>query len=413
TGGSGTYATWAWNFGDGTAGVGTSVSHTYPSTGSYAVTATVTDSDGISALSNVLNISVTSALTVTASANITSGPAPLSVAFTSAPSGGQGTYVSYLWNFGDNTTSSLPDPTHIYSTAGKYDATVTVTDGSGHQATSPGIPLTVVPGVLVLTNVTMTPPGSQVAAGASRLFSATAHCGTAACPAGVTFAWSLNNTLGTLTNSTSPKVTFTAGPTLGRVSILVQASLNGTTVKGSPASILITPPPLLYVTVSPGAPILAPGGSVALGATPDCGTVPCPTSVSYQWSLNHPLGTLSASGGATVQFTAGASVGTVLLFVNATLNGTTVQSSPVQISIVTPTGGGTTPLVDNPFLWIGVGLMVALVLVAIVLLFRKRKRETSEGYPVYPGWQSPPPGYYPPPQENYPPGWQPPPPEFR
>ena len=45
-------------------------------------------------------------------ANVTSGPSPLSVAFT-------GHYIgnpnSYLWNFGDGTTSTSANPTHTYS----------------------------------------------------------------------------------------------------------------------------------------------------------------------------------------------------------------------------------------------------------------------------------------------------------
>jgi hypothetical protein len=45
-------------------------------------------------------------------ANVTSGPSPLSVAFT-------GYYIgnpnSYLWDFGDGTTSTLANPTHTYS----------------------------------------------------------------------------------------------------------------------------------------------------------------------------------------------------------------------------------------------------------------------------------------------------------
>jgi hypothetical protein len=45
-------------------------------------------------------------------ANVTSGPSPLSVAFT-------GHYIgnpnSYLWDFGDGTTSTLANPTHTYS----------------------------------------------------------------------------------------------------------------------------------------------------------------------------------------------------------------------------------------------------------------------------------------------------------
>jgi PKD repeat protein len=39
-----------------------------------------------------------------------------------APSG-----TTYLWNFGDNTTSTLANPTHIYNTVGEYDVTLIAT----------------------------------------------------------------------------------------------------------------------------------------------------------------------------------------------------------------------------------------------------------------------------------------------
>jgi PKD repeat protein len=56
-----------------------------------------------------------------------SGPVPLSVSFVFTGS----SPVSYLWSFGDGTTSDLKNPTHIYSTVGSYTATVTVTDSGG------------------------------------------------------------------------------------------------------------------------------------------------------------------------------------------------------------------------------------------------------------------------------------------
>ncbi len=42
-----------------------------------------------------------------------------------------GTIVSYAWNFGDDSTGTGATVTHIYSAAGTYTATLTVTDNSG------------------------------------------------------------------------------------------------------------------------------------------------------------------------------------------------------------------------------------------------------------------------------------------
>ena len=45
-----------------------------------------------------------------------------------------GSIVSYQWNFGDNTTSTLPNPTHAYENAGTYTVTLKVTDNKGATA---------------------------------------------------------------------------------------------------------------------------------------------------------------------------------------------------------------------------------------------------------------------------------------
>lgn len=57
--------------------------------------------------------------------NVTSGDAPLTVKFTDKSSGRPN---SWLWDFGDGSTSSLQNPVHTYSSAGTY--TVTLTAGT-------------------------------------------------------------------------------------------------------------------------------------------------------------------------------------------------------------------------------------------------------------------------------------------
>lgn len=76
-----------------------------------------------------------SPLTATASGTPTSGNAPLNVAFTGTPSGGTAPYT-YSWNFGDGGTSTAQNPSHTYTTAGTYTATLTVTDSSSPAKTA-------------------------------------------------------------------------------------------------------------------------------------------------------------------------------------------------------------------------------------------------------------------------------------
>jgi PKD repeat protein len=65
----------------------------------------------------------------------TSGTAPLTVSFVGSSSyDPDGAIASYLWNFGDGTSSTLSNVSHTYSTAGTYNASLTVTDNSGAQS---------------------------------------------------------------------------------------------------------------------------------------------------------------------------------------------------------------------------------------------------------------------------------------
>jgi PKD repeat protein len=105
-------------------------------------------------------------LSATASASPTTGNAPLSVSFTGSATGGTSPYT-YSWNFGDGSTSTAQNPSHTYSSAGTYTATLTVTDSSSPaktasstvtitaspvQGTAPGAP----------TGLTATPGNGQV-----------------------------------------------------------------------------------------------------------------------------------------------------------------------------------------------------------------------------------------------------------
>jgi PKD repeat protein len=58
----------------------------------------------------------------------TSGQAPLSVDFTVTANDPDGVIASYAWDFGDDGTSALQNPTHVYASPGTYVARVTVTD---------------------------------------------------------------------------------------------------------------------------------------------------------------------------------------------------------------------------------------------------------------------------------------------
>jgi glucose/arabinose dehydrogenase len=73
-----------------------------------------------------------------ASANVTSGPAPLSVNFSSAGSSDpEGQSLTYSWDFGDGTTSTAANPSHTYNVAGPYTVRLTVSDGVNSTISTP------------------------------------------------------------------------------------------------------------------------------------------------------------------------------------------------------------------------------------------------------------------------------------
>jgi PKD repeat protein len=126
-------ASYQWDFGDGSTGSGVAIQHTYSAGGTYAVRLTVTDNKGQTAWTTQ-SIPVASGPT----ANFTfTPPTPTAgltvVAFdgTSSWAVAPATISSWVWDFGDGTSSSGATVLHIFSSARDYSVTLTVTDGNG------------------------------------------------------------------------------------------------------------------------------------------------------------------------------------------------------------------------------------------------------------------------------------------
>ena len=128
----GTIVSYAWDFGDGTVGNGISIEHIYTGSGTFTAQLTVTDDKGAQNKSTVTITVVNQAPVVSISAVPTVGTAPLTVTFSGAGSyDPDGTIVSYVWTFGDGTTSSGIAVTHTYTNSGNFTAKLTVTDNVG------------------------------------------------------------------------------------------------------------------------------------------------------------------------------------------------------------------------------------------------------------------------------------------
>ncbi len=115
-----------WNFGDGTTSTQFNPFKKYTAAGNYNIK--MVANFGACADSAFKKITVlpkpVANFTVDNSSNCR---APFTVNFSSQAPGAQ----SYKWLFGDNTTSTLPNPTHIYSTYGSFTVKLIVANSNG------------------------------------------------------------------------------------------------------------------------------------------------------------------------------------------------------------------------------------------------------------------------------------------
>ncbi len=134
----GAIATFDWDFGDGSTGIGTQPQHTYAVPGDYTVTLTVTDANGVAAADSLQAHVILSQRRPIANA---SGPylgfastrddfyLLLDARGSSDPNGDP---LTYRWDFGDGspvrtTTAAYAD--HTYAEMGVYTMTVVANDG--------------------------------------------------------------------------------------------------------------------------------------------------------------------------------------------------------------------------------------------------------------------------------------------
>ena len=126
---SGTVDSWLWDFGNGDTSSLQSPVYTYNSTGTYTVSLTVTNSAGSNQAIKTDYITVSAdAPEADFSGTPTVGEAPLLVSFTDLSTGSIDTWN---WDFGDNDSSALQNPTHEYVTPGSYTVSLTVSGAGG------------------------------------------------------------------------------------------------------------------------------------------------------------------------------------------------------------------------------------------------------------------------------------------
>jgi len=123
---------WHWDFGDNQTADVQNPEHIYASAGTYLVTITVTDSGGLQ-VSGTIQITVAPPGNNPPLANFTYSQQnrKLLIDFVDTSSDTDGSIATWNWNFGDNSTDTMQNPSHTYLTAGSYQVTLTVTDNGG------------------------------------------------------------------------------------------------------------------------------------------------------------------------------------------------------------------------------------------------------------------------------------------
>jgi uncharacterized repeat protein (TIGR01451 family) len=121
---------WIWDFGDGTSSMKRNPTHVYSGTGTFTVSLIASNALGSDSLTRSSYIVVIEPMAPQADflASPTLGFAPLTVTFTDQSSHSP---TTWLWHFGDGSTSTEQNPTHTFTLPGIYTVTLTASNLQG------------------------------------------------------------------------------------------------------------------------------------------------------------------------------------------------------------------------------------------------------------------------------------------
>jgi chitodextrinase len=351
TGGESPFA-YAWNFSSGTTYLAGNASESaiLDAVGVVTVRCYVTDSElPADHAAASADVTVNPPLAVSVTENRSAADVGQPVGFTCTPVNGTTPYT-LTWVFGDQTTSSVADPSHVYSISGGFAPACDVSDNAG-SSMAPPLSLVVSPTLEARANVS----SPAAAPGTSLTFSASAVNGSGTYP---TYSW----TFGTGAHGSGQQVThiFSAvGTYTAAVQITDSNSANATGTVGVDIS---------YIdVVAHGVTSANTGSSLAFTASATGGAG---APFNYTWSFGD--GTTGYGASVTHAYSSSGTE-TPKLTVTDRLGATNITALP-SIAVAEAPGA---------FSWLTgwVALAIALVVglvIAVVVLSRRRAAEANE-----------------------------------
>lgn len=312
----GTISSYAWDFGDGTFGTGSSVTHTFGSTGVFNVTLTVTDNLGLTGVisspveatdpqpDNQVPVAAFTATTTSLKVHVDAG----------GSSDPDGSIVSYSWDFGDGGHASTKVADHTFADAGSHQVTLVVTDnlGATDSLTKP---------VVTEAPVNQLPVAAFTSATTNLSVNVNGIASSDADGSIVSYAWDFGD--GASATGVTAQHAFNAGGSYS-VKLTVTDDRGGTGVSTNP------------VTVAPAPPVVYASDQFARTLATGLGSA----DQGGSWTLSGPGSWFSADG-STSKFkmlTAGAGPA-------AFLNSVSAADIDAQVDLSldkAPTGGSTT-----------------------------------------------------------------------
>ena len=130
-----------WDLGDGEVGEGEQVTHAYAEAGEYTVTLTVTDdqdeTDTVTVKVTVTEVEIIPPTAVIAGDAELTAKVGETIEFDGSGSTDEdGTIESYNWDFGDGSSDTEAQTSHVYEGGGEFVVTLTVTDDKGDTGTA-------------------------------------------------------------------------------------------------------------------------------------------------------------------------------------------------------------------------------------------------------------------------------------